>query len=1511
MSRREVLVNFVSPSSPFDNFILLAIFINSIAIACVDYQHIDEHYQPSTVLSLRNRMIEKAELVFTAIFTVECILKCVAHGFWRGEKAYVRDGWNVLDLFIVIVSILGLLPNAPNFSVLRSFRVMRPLRSISKLPSLRKIIGAFIDSIGDLANVMLLLVLLLICFALFGVTFWRGRFHSRCRLTPFPVKMPMKCRSVSEACWDDFIIDAIINPEEHRCLPIPNDSPMWSTGFQDCIWPIDSEDRRACSRDGHGQHSCIKPAAIMTRNVSRTCGSNYNLFGPRFIESREPYGYPRMMDDVFYQDFDWGFTNFDNFSSAFMTTFQILTMEGWSDIMYRTMDAWSAGPTVIAYAALIVVGSQLVINIMLAVITGSLEHIESSSKELTNEEPRDLAYSYKKQRAQAPNSLITSRIQCMVANKIYGNFIMFVIAMNTVVLSCDHYGITPSFQKILEAGNFFTTVVFFLDMVLQNISFGVDVYWSNTSTLFDGLIALASVAELVVARTAASAKYGKSVMSVFRSLRLVRLFKMVQRWKSLHSLLNTIGRAAADVRSFAVLLFLFVFIYALVGMQLFANRLHFDGRTGAHIDIDDSRYVTSTIPRRNFDNLFTAVTTVFQVLSGENWNVVLYDCWKATYWIAPVYFLSLVVFGIFIVLNLFLAILLKQFDNIDVISRSQKRLLPETNPEKGKTTAVLSTTLSQITKWKDSVLRLISSMTQRSPQYCELQSRCTSYITDKRLEVALTVVIVMSSAILALDNPLSDPTTSYAEALEILNYLFTAIFIVEFLVKIVAYGPLTYLLDPWNFLDVSAAIASVLEILNIGAGRSFRVLRTLRVLRPLKVINRFPELKLVVDALLSSLPSVANVGLICAVFFLTFAIFGVTFLKGTFYQCNESYLSPEQLQLVTYPVPFGELGVDQVSWLDFDFSGCDAKKWDADHTPTSKDICFCLRSEWVPTIPQNFNNVLRGVALLFEISTTEGWADVMHAAVDQRGVDMQPVTGNNEFWALYFILFLVLGAFFILELFVGVIIENFARIKEVKGCGLMTAAQKEWALTQAFVMKIKPERRFSRPSCKPRALCYDLIMTHVNPWFDRVIICVIILNCACIATASFGDSAEKTRFLELCNEVCSFIFVLEAVFKIIALGERYFCDGWNKFDFSIVLGLIIGQVLKRIINNDQLAASVSSVIGIMRIGRIIRLIRLVKSLRTIVNSIVTAIPGIFNIGGLILLLFFVYAVIGMQLYGTIAFQGALNEQANFRSIGNAMLLLFRFSTGENWNSFMWNLLEERTQCDPDPIYDKRAPWCLEEDDYPRCTEVNGCSGGMSVFAYFYSFIFIVGLVVFNMFVGVVLEAFENSQESEVLNPSDLDHFVSVWQEYDPEATYYINASDVQSFLSKLRPPLGLFHDQDRTFARDDLYLKDQTLLDIPVNEKKQVNIVNVATQVAKRFVKTKQGENFVELSSNHPIHRRAMKQREGMKMTLGDVYMNDARIILKAVRRFRQSLARRRANQATIHPESSFDGTPL
>jgi hypothetical protein len=148
-------------------------------------------------------------------------------------------------------------------------------------------------------------------------------------------------------------------------------------------------------------------------------------------------------------------------------------MEGWSDIMYRTLDSWSSAPTIIAYIMLILLGSMLAINIMLAVITDSLNDAESVRSEALedfahNKEPSSMKH--------MKNSFVT-HVQWLVGTKSYEKFILSIIILNTVTLSCDHYGISEQFLNILDGINVFTTIVFCIDTVLGNVALGVLAYW--------------------------------------------------------------------------------------------------------------------------------------------------------------------------------------------------------------------------------------------------------------------------------------------------------------------------------------------------------------------------------------------------------------------------------------------------------------------------------------------------------------------------------------------------------------------------------------------------------------------------------------------------------------------------------------------------------------------------------------------------------------------------------------------------------------------------------------------------------------------------------------------------------------------------------------------------------------------------------------------------------------------------------------------------------------------------
>ena len=720
---------------------------------------------------------------------------------------------------------------------------------------------------------------------------------------------------------------------------------------------------------------------------------------------------------------------------------------------------------------------------------------------------------------------------------------------------------------------------------------------------FDGIIGIISAIELIVVVSMPAGASGSSSFSIFRSLRLFRIFKMAKKWQSLQSLLRTIASTIYEIGNFATLLILFMFIYSLVGMQLLANRLRFSNDHGAAISISDEAFAEGLKPRSHFDNFFWSMVTTFQLLTGENWNSIMYDCWRARGWIAALFIVSLIVIGVFIVMNLFLAILLKNFDGSGTLV-DQKKLEHVLEAQE------VANTNEDVQSRRPTTIQILwAKIGKNNP----CRQVCFKVVENSKFEMAMTVIILASSGSLAIDNPLLDPQTNLVKALQVCDVIFTGMFVGELIAKVLAYGLLlgknAYLRNGWNVLDLIVVLVSILNLSSLGPGNFLKSLRILRVMRPLRMVKRLPGLKVVVDALLLSFPSVADVAILCALFFLIFASFGVNFLKGTFYCCSGTafdHLTSQQVDYLTTPFEWELLTSVQQGWFDVNEAGCNASIWVASTTPTSKEVCDCLApGEWTLSVPQTFDNVLSGVSTLFEISTTEGWTEVMYAAIDQRGVEMQPIENSNPIWALFFICFLVFGAFFVLELFVGVTIENFNKIRTSTGRSLMTEGQKNWAKTQQFVSKIRPMRKAQRPKSAIRAKCFDVVMPDCNPYFEPIITLCIILSSTLAASTSFGDSDDKLHVIGYLNMAFASIFTAEAVTKILALERKYFDDRWNVFDICIVCGTNIGLLIGIFVPS---AASIINVIRLGRICRIFRLVRTVKRLRTLFNTLILSLP---------------------------------------------------------------------------------------------------------------------------------------------------------------------------------------------------------------------------------------------------------------------------------------------------------------
>ncbi|NXX63469.1 CAC1H protein, partial [Scopus umbretta] len=1065
----------------------------------------------------------------------------------------------------------------------------------------------------------------------------------------------------------------------------------------------------------------------------------------------------------------------------------------------------------------------------------------------------------------------------------------------------------------LEISNIVFTSMFALEMLLKLLAFGLFGYIKNPYNIFDGIIVVISVWEII----------GQSDggLSVLRTFRLLRVLKLVRFMPALRRQLVVLMKTMDNVATFCMLLMLFIFIFSILGMHLFGCKFSLKTDTG------------DTVPdRKNFDSLLWAIVTVFQILTQEDWNVVLYNGMASTSSWAALYFVALMTFGNYVLFNLLVAILVEGFQaegdanrsdtdedktsanfdddfeklkdlratemkmyslavtpnghlegrgsmpppiimrtaatpmptpkcsphmdsvhtfvdsrrgsnaSLDPLSYDQKSLsslrsspcanwgtnsnwgsrrsswnslgrapsLKKKN-QSGERESLLSgegkgstdddsDDAKSSTVSRPSLHRRAESLDYRSsldlpellqlptmrhslsispmailpaeyqdcngkmvhvpsefflrvdghkedameyeddmedsycyrirkvlepykPQWCKThedwslylfspQNRfrvmCQKVIAHKMFDHVVLVFIFLNCITIALERPDIDPHSTERIFLSVSNYIFTAIFVAEMMVKVVALGFFsgenTYLQSSWNVLDGVLVFVSIIDIIvsmaSAGGAKILgvlRVLRLLRTLRPLRVISRAPGLKLVVETLISSLRPIGNIVLICCAFFIIFGILGVQLFKGKFYYCD----------------------------------GPDVKNI------TTKTDCTNAHYKWVRR-KYNFDNLGQALMSLFVLSSKDGWVNIMYDGLDAVGIDQQPIQNHNPWMLLYFISFLLIVSFFVLNMFVGVVVENFHKCRQHQEAE-EARRREEKRLRRLEKKRRKAQRRPYYADYSPaRKYIHTLCTSH---YLDLFITFIIGVNVITMSMEHYNQPKSLDEALKYCNYVFTIVFVFEAVLKLVAFGfRRFFKDRWNQLDLAIVLLSIVGITLEEIEMNAALPINptIIRIMRVLRIARVLKLLKMATGMRALLDTVVQALPQVGNLGLLFMLLFFIYAALGVELFGKLDCSEenpceGLSRHATFTNFGMAFLTLFRVSTGDNWNGIMKDTLRE----------------CTREDKH--------CLSYLPVISpvYFVTFVLIAQFVLVNVVVAVLMKHLEESNK-EAKEDAEMD-----------------------------------------------------------------------------------------------------------------------------------------------------------
>ncbi|XP_068103158.1 sodium channel protein type 2 subunit alpha-like isoform X3 [Hyperolius riggenbachi] len=1071
--------------------------------------------------------------------------------------------------------------------------------------------------------------------------------------------------------------------------------------------------------------------------------------------------------------------------------------------------------------------------------------------------------------------------------------ITICIVLNTIFMAMEHAHMTKDFIYVLWVGNLVFTAIFTAEMVFKLIALHPYYYFQEGWNIFDGFIVSLSLMELGLSTTGG--------FTVLRSFRLLRVFKLAKSWPTLNKLIKIIGNSVGALGNLTLVLAIIVFIFAVVGMQLFGKNYK---ECVCKISQD------CELPRWHMNDFFHSFLIVFRVLCGE-WIETMWDCMEvAGQSLCLLVFMLVMVIGNLVVLNLFLALLLSSFssDNLSAtdddsemnnlqiaVGRIQKGVnyvkrclqdffqklflrakrdaddtkqqqgdlgiqfdngvysntvvktvkvqgylrdasvttsgigssvekyggdekdslavsnpqcltvaVPiaagesdfenpntedfssESDPEEGKEKVKCSSssegstidirppgmerevdyygydyeeTLEPEPCFTDGCVEKfaccrINIEEGRGKSWWNLRKTCYLIVEHSWFESFIILMILLSSGALAFEDIYIEKHKNIKTVLEYADKVFTYVFIAEMLLKWVAYGFVTYFTNAWCWLDFLIVDISLVSLVAHALGYSelgaIKSLRTLRALRPLRALSRFEGMRVVVNALIGAIPSIFNVLLVCLIFWLIFSIMGVNLFAGKFYYCANA----------TNGVMISETKVGNRSECMELHNATGDVRW--------------------KNVKVNFDNVGAGYLALLQVATFKGWTPIMYAAVDSRGIHQQPKYEDNLYMYLYFVIFIIFGSFFTLNLFIGVIIDNFnQQKKKIRGQDIfMTEEQKKYYNAMKKLGSKKPQKPIPRPANCFQGFIFDIVTKQA---FDIAIMALIFLNMVTMMIETDDQSEEMENRLYWINMVFIVLFTGEFLLKLISLRQYYFTIGWNIFDLVVVILSIVGMFLAKIIEKYFVSPTLFRVIRLARIGRILRLIKGAKGIRTLLFALMMSLPALFNIGLLLFLVMFIYAIFGMSNFAYVKRESAIDDMFNFETFGNSMICLFMITTSAGWDLLL------------DPILNSGEPDCDPNMVNPGSpVTVRGNCGNPSVGIFFFvSYIIISFLIVVNMYIAVILENFSVATEesAEPLGEDDFEMFYEVWEKFDPTASQFIEYSKLFDFADALDPPL--------------------------------------------------------------------------------------------------------------------------
>ena len=588
--------------------------------------------------------------------------------------------------------------------------------------------------------------------------------------------------------------------------------------------------------------------------------------------------------------------------------------------------------------------------------------------------------------------------------------------------------------------------------------------------------------------------------------------------------------------------------------------------------------------------------------------------------------------------------------------------------------------------------------------------------------------------------------------MELLSLVFTLVFSIEFISRVMAVGLWqtrhAYLKSGWNVMDTVVLVFAIVDELQLFPGGNVaKVMRLARALRPLRLMKRNAGMKLLIDALIGTLYPVVYVLLFACITALAFALVGQGLYRNLLDRCS---------------TPGAEYPAGRIECSGY-------------HV---QENGILVQRAWVKPYA-TFDTLPSALLTLFQLSTLK-YISVMQDVMDITAKDSSPQMRYSEGNSMFVMVYLIFGSLFIMNLFVGFIVDGFNSNK-----GDDSEAETEYGRL------LRATREFS-PS-------YDRYLTPQNKFaravrlvIDSSVFVGLSMSCVfisiCFMLADHRDPApEFAQVYALQNTALFWVLVGETTLVAMGYGPQgWLNDGWKAFDLFVCVGSAAGVISSR--------PDIQTVSRCFRVFRIVRLMKMFRPIRIILNTLIASLPQLVNIAALLFMFWSMFAVVFVQLYSTTKFGIRLGPTANFRSYFESLITVYQMVTGDEWMLIMKDCYVVWPECTP--IFSQNHPrYYYQGPEY----EFGDC-GNLWAPGMFVIFMLFCQSVMLNLFIGMILDNFsfitddgQSPNLDEDPNTPNIQHIRQlsiVFKRYDYTHSGMVALSNLHRILLDSPKPLG-------------------------------------------------------------------------------------------------------------------------